>query len=548
MDSDGTARAPDHRPRRSLLVLLCGLMAMAGCADVTAGPRRGGTVVIGAGSDLDHANPLVSMDAWTNELLRYALFTPLVRYGPELEYEPALAESWEVAGDTAVVFHLRRDVRWHDGTMTTADDVVFTFDRARDPATGFPNAEYFSRWTGGVAVDSYTVRFTFERHADPLAAWPFTPIAPRHLLDTVPAADMRQAAFNRHPVGNGPFRFVSQRSNERWVFEANPDHPEELGGPPLVDRLVWRVIPENSAQLAELRAGEADLVLQPRPDQVERHARRDGIRSVVKPSRQFEFIVWNGERPGLDDPRVRRALAMAIDRAQIVEAFRRGFGEVATGPIMPFHWSYDPELRPLPYAPDSALALLARAGIRDRDGDGVLDLEDGSPFRIVLKLYAGSDYNRDIAEAVRSDLAEIGVDIGTQPTELGTLYGDVTSPDRNFDAALLGWAGDFRLDLRDTFHSDAIGAVYQFGSYGNPEVDSLIDTAALESDPAVATPMWRRVQEILIDEQPWTLLAYRTDALLARDRLRGTEMDIRGVFVNVQDWWVTEDAPADTVQ
>lgn len=526
-------------------VAACLLLALAACGGGDR-PRRGGTVVIAAGSDLDHANPLVSAEQWTVDLMRFGLFMPLVRYGPGLEYEPALAASWELTGDTGVIFHLRDDVRWHDGTPTTAHDVLFTFDRAKDPETGFPNAGYFTRWTGGEVVDSHTVRFRFEPHPEPLAGLPSTPIAPRHLLDTVPAAVMRQAAFNRHPVGNGPFRFVSQRANDRWVFEANPDHPEGLGGPPLLDRLVWRVIPENSAQLAELRAGEADLVLQPRPEQVEELGGRDGFRAIVKPSRQFAFIAWNGRREHLRDPRVRRALALAIDRQAIVDAFRRGYGEPGTGPISPFHWSYDEELQPLPFAPDSAVALLAAAGIRDRDGDGRLEGADGAPFGLELKLPAGSDYHRDIAESVRADLAAVGVDVRTRPTEASTLIADVTSPDRRFDAFVFGWAGDFRLDLQDLFHSSALDGPYQFASYANPAVDSLIDRASVEPDRAAATPLWRRLNRILRDEQPWTIIYYQTDAFLMRERLQGVEMDIRSALLTLPDWWVSEGSPADS--
>ena len=513
------------------------LTLLAACGGDPA-PRPGGTAVIAAGSDLDFANPLVSADAWTNEILRYALFTPLVAYGPDLSYEPRLAESWEMIGDTAVVFHLRRDVRWHDGTPTTAEDVLFTFRRARDPATGFPNAGYFSRWTAGEAVDSYTVRFRMEPHAEPLAGWPYTPVVPRHVLDTVPPERLRQAAFNHDPLGNGPFRFVSQRANDRWVFEANPEYPEGLGGPPRLDRLVWRVVPENSAQLAELRAGEADLVLQPRPEQVRALADRPGIRAVVKPSRQFMFIAWNEARPPLDDPRVRKALALALDRRQILEGLRYGFGELALGPILAFHWAYADHLAPLPFAPDSALALLAEAGIRDGDGDGVLERPDGTPFRVELKVPAGSDYNRDVAEAIRGDLAAIGVDLVTRPTEVTTLFADITDPERRFDAALLGWSGDFRIDLHDTFHSDALGGPYQFASYANPETDSLMDRAELELERDRAIPLWHRVQEILLDEQPWTLIYYQTDAFLARDRVRGMEMDIRGALVSLPRWWI----------
>lgn len=529
---------------RRVLTFTCALLLVSagvtGCGE--APPPVGGTVVIASGSDLDFANPLVSVEKYTNEVLRYVLFTPLLRYDADLTYRPALAASWELEGDTAVVFHLRRDVRWHDGRPTTAHDVLFTFERAMDPSTGFPNAGYFTHWKRGAVVDSYTVRFSFERHAEPLGGWPFTPVVPEHLLDTVPPAQLRQTSFNTEPVGNGPFRFVSRRAGDRWVFERNPDYPDGLGGPPRLDRLVWRVIPDNAAQVAEVRAGEADLALHPPPGGVSELAERAGVRVVQKPSRTFSFIVWNGRRPPLDDPRVRRALALAIDREEILTGLRHGLGELGISPVGPFHWAWADGLEPLAFDPDSARALLDAAGIRDTDGDDVLELTDGSDFQLEIKLPAGTSYNRDIAEAVRGDLAAIGVDAATRPTEATTLFADVTVPERRFDAALLGWSADFRLDLRDLFHSAAIDGPYQFASYGNPEVDSLLDRATGEPDREAAAELWHRIQAILLEEQPWTLLYYQTDAFLARDRVRNLHMDIRGALVNVTDWWVeTED-------
>ncbi|MFW5947306.1 MAG: ABC transporter substrate-binding protein [Gemmatimonadota bacterium] len=512
------------------------LLVAAACAD--PGPRRGGTAVIAAGSDLDYANPLVSADKYTNEVLRYVLFTPLIRYGPDFGYEPALARSWELEGDTGVVFRLREDVTWHDGRPTTAHDVLFTFRSARDPATGFANAGYFTRWTDATVVDSFTIRFGFEPHADPLAGWPFTPVAPAHLLDTVPAERMRTAAFNTAPVGNGPFRFVRYRPGDRWVFEANPGYPEALGGAPLLDRLVWRVIPESSAQVTEVRVGEVDLAIHARPEQVMELADREGLRGVYRPSRQFSFIVWNARRPPLDDARVRRALALSIDREEILQGLRRGLGELAVGPVSPFHWAWADHLAPLPFEPDSARTLLDAAGIRDTDEDGVRELPSGDPFVVEIKLPAGSDYNRDMAEAIRADLETVGVRATTRPTEATTLFADILSPERRFDAALLGWEADVRLDLRDLFHSGALDGEYQFASYTNPEVDSLLDRATIEPDRERAGPLWHRVQELLLRDQPWTVLYYQTDAFLARDRLRGLDMDIRGALVHVADWWI----------
>src|SRR5690606_14572337 len=124
---------------------------------------------------------------------------------------------------------------------------------------------------------------------------------PRHLLDTVPAAELRRASFNRAPVGNGPFRFVSREANGRWIFEANPDFPEALGGRPYLDRVVWRVIPENSAQITEIRTGNVDLILAPRADQLAELDARAELRAIVRPTRKYQVLGWNSLRPPLDD-------------------------------------------------------------------------------------------------------------------------------------------------------------------------------------------------------------------------------------------------------
>lgn len=533
------------RALRSLICPSILLLAVAACgdrdtsADAALEARYGGTVVIVNNSDLTSLNPLVAGEKYSQEVNRYMLFVPLVRHAEDLSLEPALAESWEMLGDTGVVFHLRRDVRWHDGVPTTARDVVFTYERVKDPEATFPNPEYFQLWTGVQATDSFTVRFSFEPHMDPLAGWAFTPIAPAHLLDTIPSARMQQASFNRAPVGNGPFRFVEYRQNDRWVFEANPDYPEELGGRPYLDRVVWRPIPDGSAQITELRTGAADIVLTPIAEQYVAVKDMPGFRGIDKQGRQYANAIWNSRIPPLDDARVRQALGLAINRQQIIDVLREGYGAQAVGPIGPSHWAYDESVEPLPYAPDSARALLRSAGIEDRNGDGVADLPNGEPFEIELKIPAGSVINRDMAELIRSDLARIGVRIVTRPTEWGTMIEDFTSPERRFDAILLGFETDFRVNLYDTFHSGALGTPNQFASYSNPRVDSLIDRTRLARTMDEARPLYAEIQQILRDDQPWSFLYYYPDLVLLSDRLQGVEMDDRGGLVSIQNWWVT---------
>lgn len=529
-------------------LLCCALLAgaCAGDAGTAASsdahaPDAGGTAVVAAPSDLDHANSLVSADRYTQELLRYALFLPLVRYDSALGFAPALARSWEMLGDTGVVMHLRDDVRWHDGEPTTAWDVAFTFQRARDTLTAFPNAEYFARWTAAEVVDSLTVRFRFEPHADPLAGLPFMPIMPRHLLDSIPAARLAQASFNRAPVGNGPFRFAEYRPGDRWVFEANPEFPAGLGGRPHLDRIVWRVIPDGTAQAIEARTGSADLVLSPPAEQFEALDADPELRGIVRAGRQYGFVGWNHRRPPLDDASVRRALTMAIDRRQIIDGLRGGHGQLAVGPIFPGHWAYNGALEPLPYAPDSARALLARAGIRDGDGDGVAELPDGRDFQLELKYPSGSDFNRDVAQLLQAHLADVGVRLVLRSVEFGVLATDLMSAARDFDAALMGWESDFRVNLRDLFYGGTRAGPFQFAGYRNAEVDGLLDEVARTADRAQATPLWHRLQVLLREDQPWSFLYYFPDLYVASDRLQGVAMDDRGALVSVARWWIPAD-------
>lgn len=519
--------------------LLCvTLVVVPASAQKVAKPRIGGTVVIAGASDLQSMNSLVNSDAWTNEFIRSAMFVPLIRFRPDLSYAPALAESWRMIGDTVVIFRLRRDVRWHDGALTNAYDVAFTFDRVKDEATAFPNTEFFEKWQSALVVDSFTVRFRIKPHVEPLIGWAMTPIMPRHLLDSIPAARMRQAAFNKHPVGNGPFRFVSEKSNDRWVFEANLAFPRALGGRPRLDRLIWRVIPDNNAQAAAITTGEVDIANAIRAEQVKQLTKRSDMRAILRPSLRYAIITWNAKRAPLGDARVRRALTMALNRQQMITVLRGGYAQIATSPVPPSHWAYDKTLPPLAYDPAAAKQLLAAAGYVDRDRDGMVESSAGKPFEIELKVAANNPFNRDLGEMVRANLAAIGVKAAVRPTDFPVIIQDISSPNRNFDGAFLQFSSDFRLGLTDAFHSKAIDGPFQSASYSNAEVDRLLDRASAATDRAEAARIWKRVQRILRDEQPWTFLWWSPDMIVARDRVKGAEMDVRGALLNVQQWWV----------
>jgi len=518
-------------------VLTLAVLAAPGAAAAQA--RGGSTVVIAGATDLRAMNSLVAAETYTVEFINHVLFMTLLRYTPDLEFEPSLARSWRLIGDTAVVFNLRKDIYWHDGRRTTAHDVAFTFERARDSLTAFPNAEYLRHYRAATVIDSFTIRFSFAPHRDPLMVWPELAIMPRHLLESVPPEEMRQAAFNKQPVGNGPYRFVSQRTNDRWVFEANPRHPAELGGPPRVQRLIWRVIPDNTAQQSELLTGGADIILAVRAEEFRALDARAGFSGILKPSRRFYFIAWNGRRTTLADAATRRALMHALDRNRMIQVLRGGYATLATGPIAPYHWAHDSSLEPLAHDPQQAMRLLESAGWRDRNNDGVRENSAGVPLEIELKIPANNGFNRDLAEMIRSDLARVGVKVIARPVDFATLVDDISSPERRFDAAILAFDTDFNINLRDPFHSQEMNGPFQSASYRNARVDVLLDSVAKTLDRARARRLYAELQRILRDEQPWGFLFYPPELIVKNDRVQGTTFDIRGVLADVGKWHTT---------
>lgn len=508
--------------------------------DVSEADRYGGTLVVAGRGDAVSMNSLVSTDFESGQHQTYVLFVTLVRNDPSYEPLPYLAESWEFDSDTSeVVFRLRHDLNWHDGAPVTARDVAFTFERLKDPRVPFPNPAYFDYWDAVEVVDPVTVRFFIRPHANALYGWTQTAIMPEHILGDVPPAELEGHPFGAtEPVGNGPFRFVERVPGDRWVFEANPDFPADLGGRPYLDRLVYRQIPDEFALTAALRTGEVDLVLEASPPMLDQVAGDSSVLSVTYPAPEYAFIAWNSRRPWFAEPEVRRALTMAIDRETLVQAVLAGNGTPAAGPIGPWHWAYDSGWAALPYAPDSAAALLDGAGWRDRDGDGVRD-RDGEPFRFDLMATPRRDW-QSIQTLVQASLAAVGVDAAPVVRERGALIPLVTGADRRFDAVLVGWTRPGPLNDSDLWACDQVGQPVQFTSYCNPELDGVLDSIPVTADRDELRRLIHRYHELIVADQPYTFLYYVDRVDLLRSHVYGVHMDSRGDWVDVTRWWVYE--------
>lgn len=563
-------RAKVVAPLAALLAAACGsdesparLAADGFCTDAIAameafteqfpqptGERYGGTAVAASYGPLAGGmNSLTAPDYSARQHQSFVNLMTLVRYDDELEFAPYLAESWELSPEGGLTFHLRDDVLWHDGRKTTAYDVEFTYRRAVDPATQFPNPSYWAKYAPGEAavtvVDSFTVRFQLEPHLDYLDAWTTTAIMPAHLLAGVPPAELAQHPFNtRCPVGNGPFVFVEHRQDDRWIFRRNPVFPAELGGPPYLDRYVYRVVLDQSTLLAELLTENVDFYSAPDPDQSGSILEAEHLDLRSFPFRQYTSVAWNGRKPQLADRRVRVALTMGIDRREIIDVLLQGYGDLANSSVPTFHWAYDPSLEgEMRYDPDAARRLLEAAGWSDRDGDGVRENEAGERLTVTVASNQGNAVRADLAQLVQASLSEIGVEVETRILEYQTMLSTVLDPaGRDFEGVVWGWVNDFRIDDTDLFHSRAVDGPYALSGTTNPELDALLDTLQLILDRDEARPYWHRYQRTLMEEQPYTFLYFNQRLVGLNRRLQDVEVDVRGEWVNVGSWWIPAEA------
>jgi peptide/nickel transport system substrate-binding protein len=371
--------------------------------------------------------------------------------------------------------------------------------------------------------------------------WRTFSIMPEHLLGDVPVAEIPNHPFGVDcPVGNGPFVFVSHRPQESWTFRANPAFPAALGGRPYLDRYVYRVIPEQATLLTELLTGNLDLYVQTRADQAQAIERSAETELRVAQGREFVFVGWNTRRPELEDARVRRAIALAIDRASIVENLTHGYATPAQASVPPFHWAFDESLgERVGHDPDASRRLLSEAGWEDRDGDGVRENAAGVPLSITLSYNSGNQTRADISQVMQAQLAAVGVELRPESVDYNALMSRVMNPEsRDFEALFLNWAHEFRVDDADLFHSGRRDGPYQFTGIADPEMDRYIDTLKVVLDRDEAAPLWREYQRRVVEMQPFMFLYFPDRLSGQRRRLRDVEIDTRGEWVNIGEWWI----------
>lgn len=482
-------------------------------------------MLLASGADLQSINPLVAVHPLAKQVQNHVLFLTLAARDSALQPVARLAE-WAWREDRrGLVLHLRRDVRWHDGVPTTATDVAWTLERARDPAVAYPRAGDLHGLAAVRVVDSFTVDLAFDA-PQPVFPDVLTDLAilPAHLLADVAPAGIRTTPFNLAPVGNGPFAFEAYRPNQRWEFRRHPDFPADLGVPRL-ERLVVVVVDEPATKLAALTSGELDVAgISPAHAGFVRN--NPALRVVDYPIALSYGVVFNLRRRPFDDIRVRRALSRAVDRQAIIDGYLYGFGTAAAGPVHPDHPWHVP-VDPAPYAPAEAAALLDAAGLPPGpDGRRALTFD-------LLTVGSG---DLALEQMLEAQWRALGVTVRIRRVELATFLAVAQGPAREFDALVTGIPGVLSLGhVAALFGADGPLA---YAGYDAPDLRrafARVRQATTERDLADA---WRAVQILLADAEPTAWLYHARGVQGVSRRIRSLHMDLRGELAGIAGWHV----------
>ncbi len=497
-------------------------------------PVSGGTAVVALTTDPEVLNPLIYTSS-TAGFIFAELHDGLTEMGDDLLYHPRIADRWEVAPDgLSVTYHLR-PWRWSDGVPLTARDVIVSFNLFKNPVVASPRRGSYRDVLAAVAIDSATVRYDFSRpQPDPLQrTWHH--ILPDHLVGHLDPANIRNWDLNHHPLSSGEFVLEDWAHNRSVSLVRNPVYP---GRAALLDRVVFRILPEQSARLVALETGEVDLVDDVPPDAA-RHLKQSGrVRIVATGGRRFYYLQWNFTNPLFASAQVRKALSLAIDRGRMVDTLLLGYGAPAVGPIPPALWNHHRGMAPDPFDPDEARRLLAAAGWNDTDGDGVLD-RNGIPFRFEILTKQGDPVRESGSVILRENLRDVGVEVTILAMELAA----------GLDRLRAGRFDSYFGRMNANLHGDPSGYIkstaveeFNIGRYANSVVDSLLAVALGTRDRAAALPVWLEIQETLAEDPPAAYLFYPENLVGIGRRLRNVEPHLLSPVNNLSEWWI---APPD---
>jgi len=491
-----------------LLAGLSSLLSLSSCAKEPAAD----TLVMLIESSPTNLDPRIGIDA-QSERIDDLIFDDLLTRDEHLNVQPGLAERWEVKDPLTYVFHLHHEVHFHDGRPLTSRDVKWSFDSLLQGKVRSTKAAAYRFVDHIEAPDDFTVIFHMKQPYSTLP-WNLSGGA----MGIVPYGATAEE-MSRHPIGSGPFRFVSAQLDKDVVIERNDDY---WGAKPRLARVRFTVVPDTTTRALELRKGSADIAINAlTSDMVVALRRQPNLKILQAPGTVLAYLGFNIRDPILKDIHVRQAIAYAIDRRPLIHYLWRDFARPASSILPPESWAYDADVQTYDYNPQRARNLLDAAGYPP---------VNGVRFHLTMKT-STEESSRLMAAVFQQQLRDVGIALDMRTFEFATFFSDVTRG--AFEMYSLRWiGGNEDPDIFEyVFHSARFtpqGA--NRGFYSNPEVDKLIDQARTELDQSVRKKTYAEVQRILAQDEPMINLWYFDNVLVHTRRVRNLSLNPSGNY------------------
>ena len=483
---------------------------------------KGGTLIFGRGGDSVGLDPALEVDGESFKVCDN-IYDALLQYKRDsTDLEPALATHWESSADGLTwTFYLRKGVKFHDGTPFNAEAVLFSLNRQHDKTHPFHKGSgVYNYWidTGLAqivdkitAVDEFTVQIRLKTAYAPfiytIAITPFSIVSPT-------AVQKWGADFTNHPVGTGPFKFVRWDRNDKIVLEANETY---WGGRPLLDRVIFRSIPDNSVRLIALQDGSLHTMEFPNPDDLQRIRDDARLELITQPGMSIGYLAMNMDKDPFGNLKVRRAINHAINKTVIIEHLYQGMGIPAKNPIPPTLWSYDDSIEDYAYNPELAKKLLAEAGYPDGFETTLWALPVPRPY---------IPDGRALAEVIQSELRNVGIRTDIETYEWST-YLEKTKNGEH-DMAMLGWSADLG-DPDNFFYyllskSAAKKPAGNIAFYRSDAMQDVLERARAITDRDKRVALYKEAQAIFHTDVPWVPLAHAQQILVINKKVKNLKL------------------------
>ena len=465
------------------------------------------------------------------------IFNSLIKYDENLDYAPELAESWKISNDQkTITFKLKKGLKWQDGQPLTSSDVLFTWKLIIDPKTRTPYAADYQLVKKALTPDPLTFKITYaDSYAPALDTWASLHILPKHILKN---EDINNTFFSRNPIGSSYYKLNDWISGQQVTLIANN---KSTSGPPLIKKLISRIIPDTSSQFLELTADNIDL-MNINPIQYQRvfPARKDLQKRIglyKELGNGYTYLGFNLKKAPFNDIKVRQALNYAIDKEEVIKGVLLGLGESISSPYKPGTRWNNPNLKPYPYNPSKALKLLSEAGYT-KNNKGILS-KDGKPLK--FEIITNQNKQREMtAVLIQRRLQEIGIEVSIRVIEWASFVNRFIKTG-DFDVVVLGWSLSLDPDQYNIWHSSQQGSgQFNFLGYSNKNVDKLLEVGRKELNILKREKIYHEFSKYLLEDSPIVYLYAGYGLSAVHKRIKGIKQPTppAGIYHNSYDWFI----------